>query len=561
MNKPSLLSVTLLLLLILPLVQCNKGKTSAKLNESIQFESVSDTGITISPNLPPDLPNGAMNASLSEAAAFAWNEFIALNWPAVPQTGLADTRDMPDNSKLFGDQSVPLVWHTFRSKVELYPWSSHLPNGTKLQGDTLYVFNYDAPPKYYYKDSIPPCAQAAKDIAYINLDETSQIALNFMYAGVTSKNADSNNSSPQLIRFLAKANRTYFDYITQKSYFNHGGNYYDAITNYSNAIATDSVAKDSTIFLPTSTVMIKAAWRLLTEKDTVSQFHTTTVRYYETKNGDPCYYQEATWGLVAMHIVHKTPSAPYFTFATFEQKDNILTPEGKPVEDANGTIINPYTNPTTPQVTHTDSPSLGTTTTISGNYCEATDNRLNYQNTATGLPSDGKICVNGRYNPIPSAIINVNKAAHTAIINYNKANGVSNSPWENYKLVNIQYKPFNFNEIDDKNNLQSTYFQANIVVETNYTLQKFAGQQIATGNEAGQTSNYAGGQPFYNVHLPNGNSYDKINMGGCMGCHGNAQFSGNDFSFMLREGPVIEPDVPVTDSLNVAKLVKKYRGY
>ena len=48
-------------------------------------------------------------------------------------------------------------------------------------------------------------------------------------------------------------------------------------------------------------------------------------------------------------------------------------------------------------------------------------------------------------------------------------------------------------------------------------------------------------------------------MGGCMGCHGNAQFAGDDFSFMLRGGPVIEPDVPELDSTNVAKLLKKYR--
>ena len=221
------------------------------------------------------------------------------------------------------------------------------------------------------------------------------------------------------------------------------------------------------------------------------------------------------------------------------------------MEDANGNVINPFTDATTPVVSHTDSPS-GTTTTISDPYCDANDSRLYYQNTAAGLPSDGSICVNGRYHNIPQAIVNANKAAHNAIKAYNNANGVTSSPWENYKLVNIQYKPFNFNEIDSKNNLLSTYFQANIVVETNYTLQKFAGQQIATGNEAGQTSNFAGGQPFYNVHLPNGNSYDKINMGGCMGCHGNAQFSGNDFSFMLRGGPVIEPDVPEFDSINTS---------
>ena len=557
MKKSSLIIIVILTLSLFIFTQCKNGENSKVIGKT---ELVADDGVTVSPDLPTEIPNGADNASLTQAAQFAWNEFIAVNWPAVSQTGQANTRDVPDTSKLFGDQTVPLVWHTFRSKVEIYPWGAY-PNGSEIQGDTLLVFNYDALPKYIYKDSIPPCVSTDTDVPYINLDETSEISLNFMYAGINPETATESNSAPQLIRFLAKGNRTYFDYVTEKNYFNHGGSYYDDITNYTNAIALDSVAPDSTIVnFPTGTVMLKAAWRLLTDKDTISQFHTTKVRYYETQNGDPCYFQDATWGLVALHIVQKTATSPYFTFATFEQKDNILTADGKPVEDASGTVINPVSTATTPVVSHTDD-SSSTTTTISDPYCPATDSRLSYQNTAAGLPSDGKICVNGRYHNIPEEIINVNKEAQDAIRAYNSSNGVTSSPWENYKLVNIQYQPFNSDEIgSDDNKLESTYYQANIVAETNYTLQKFAGQQIATGNEAGQTSNYAGGQPFYNVHLPDGASYKKINMGGCMGCHGNAQFSGNDFSFMLRSGPVIEPDVPELDAENILKLAKKYRS-
>lgn len=561
MKKLSLVSFVLLALFAFVFIQCKDTNGSKTKNNLVSTKFISDPGITVTPDVPSEIFGGANNASLTQAAEFAWNEFIALNWPAVTQTGEKNTRDVADTSKLFGDQSVPLVWHTYRSKVEIYPWGAY-PNGSKIQGDTLLVFNYDAKPKYIYKDSIPPCANKSDNVSLINLDETSQISLNFMFAGINPKTPTNNNSAPQLLRFLAKANRTYFDYVTDKSYFNHGGTYYDDVENYTNAIATDKVAPDGTVVsFPTGTIMLKAAWRLLTEKDTISQFHTAKVRYYETKNGDPCYYEEETWGLVALHIIQKTPTSPYFTFATFEQKDNILTADGKPVEDAVGNVINPFTDRTTPLVSHTDSANGGTTTTISGHYCDADDSRLNYQNTAAGLPSDGKICVNGRYHDIPQTIINVNKDAHDKINAYNTANGITNSPWTNYKLVNIQYQPFNSDEISNADNrLESTYYQANIVVETNYTLQKFSGQQIATGNEAGQTSNFAGGQPFYNVHIPNGEKYTKINMGGCMGCHGNAQFAGNDFSFMLRGGPVIEPDVPELDSENILKLAKKYRN-
>ena len=80
----------------------------------------------IDPTTPSDLnPNGggAPNANLIQASIFAWQEFIALNWPAVPQSGAPNTRDYPDTTKPFGDPSAtgPLVWETFRSKSEIYP--------------------------------------------------------------------------------------------------------------------------------------------------------------------------------------------------------------------------------------------------------------------------------------------------------------------------------------------------------------------------------------------------------------------------------------------------------
>ncbi len=36
--------------------------------------------ITVSPEVPADIPGGASQATLAQAAAFAWQEFIALNW-------------------------------------------------------------------------------------------------------------------------------------------------------------------------------------------------------------------------------------------------------------------------------------------------------------------------------------------------------------------------------------------------------------------------------------------------------------------------------------------------
>ena len=71
----------------------------------------------------------ALTLALAGAANFAWNEFIALNWPAVTQNGQPRTRDMPDTTAHFGDPSHqgPLVWHTYRNKVEIFPGTGNPP--------------------------------------------------------------------------------------------------------------------------------------------------------------------------------------------------------------------------------------------------------------------------------------------------------------------------------------------------------------------------------------------------------------------------------------------------
>ena len=63
--------------------------------------SRAQSDITISPEVPTDIPGGAGAATLADAANFAWQEFIALNWPAM-----AGTRDTADESQLFGDPDV-----------------------------------------------------------------------------------------------------------------------------------------------------------------------------------------------------------------------------------------------------------------------------------------------------------------------------------------------------------------------------------------------------------------------------------------------------------------------
>jgi hypothetical protein len=538
-------------------------------------------GITVSPDVPDDIPGGAGEASLADAANFAWQEFIALNWPA-----LAGTRDTPDESQLFGDPDFegPLVWHTYRHKVEIYPGQGTPPGFDPSKSD----FGYSTvPPQYIYNaeqlgqgangtGEIPACSgqEPVETPSFINLDEVSQIGLASMFAGVAPQFV-STNQDPQLIRFLAKANQSHFVYVVNPDALEQGGDplyigtglpppatkcselqpgetttYCTAQANFlevSQGNGNPTTLQEPFISFPTGTIHVKSAWRELTaDEEDSSRFYTATVRYYEENEGgveEPRCYREGIWGLVGLHIEHKTPTAPYFIFATFEQADNLLTEDGTPVENE---IVYQDGDPPTLDI-------------VGDEYCESPEDRLFYieESDNPGLPSGGPICQNARTHPLPQAILNANQDAHQAIDEYASDNGLENPVWLYYKLINVQYQPFDISQVvsgttSDQN--ESTFYNNNEVVETDYTLANFSGQISAEGPSTNMPANFDGFDPtrttFQNVLVfdENNELSETFNMGGCLGCHGIAQVDkGTDFSFILSGGRVPLPETPDVD--------------
>ena len=559
--------------------------------------------ITVSRTVPSELnppfsngKGGAPAATPAQAAAFAWQEFIALNWPAGPQQGKPGQRDNASGPCHFGepDCTGPTVWQTFRSKVEIFPGVG-APPGYPGQKKS---FGYDALPQYNYDKTVPACdpSQAGDPVPWVNLDETDQINLDNMYAGHVLSNSSPGNSAPQLIRFLAKANRAEYVYVTKNSSPTDPTNQWWSTVPASVVKATKAylaqnhasppAGSSTMVSLPNNTIEIKAGWRPLNPSELASgHFHTQPVRFYEqvSKGSTAACYRDAVWGLVALHIIQKTPSAPYFIFATFEQADNIKTAAGAPIEDADGNIVVPQTAPpTTPQECLVDprppvgppnnaASSLGSVILTANpavcqplaaaQYCDTPGSRLYYHNapSAQPVPSGGNICVNSRINQIPSYVITANQNAHAAIAAYLKTKSVSTAPWLYYKLVNVQYFPYdkvvnpaipNGSPYTSKppftaqNPEVSSYYLANILVETNRSLQLFSGGLSPLPKGAVVTGWDADGTPRKNTNY-GGHFYA---MGGCMGCHGaqgqNRPGSAGDFSVILAVGHVDAPEYP-----------------
>lgn len=306
--------------------------------------------ITVSPAVPADIPGGAQSATLQEAAVFAWQEFIALNWPAVAQTGASGDRETPDTTKRFGEVDptlgTPLVWETFRHKLEIYPGTGTPHGGANYDALPQYIYN---PPKVNTSDGqVQPCAAADPNTPWNNLDEKSEIGLDEMFAGA----GPGAQFTGQQILYEAKANRVEYSYVFLNGWY--AGVPSVIITNTKNFLNTNKQSpppgsttepaspESGVVSFPNGTIELKAAWRQLTSAELASgRFHTARVRFYQTLDNNPqnpCY-QDAEWGLVALHIIHKTPTAPYFIYATFGQADNLLTEAGTAVEGENGNLI------------------------------------------------------------------------------------------------------------------------------------------------------------------------------------------------------------------------------
>jgi hypothetical protein len=452
-----------------------------------------------------------------------------------------------------------------------------------------------------------PCAGSPSlpTTPFINLDEADEIGLNRMYAGVAPMDL-----AGQQFLFFAKANQTEYDYVNKTTYNgkllsqledNDRGNLTGATAKYiqqntdypTPSAATNPDGTANYVSLPFDTIEIKSGWRQLNDNE-ISSFHTAPVRYYQIlkaygpdSQGNPqnqyCYVDAPvqatttthTWGLGALHIIVKTPTAPYFIFATFDQINNVVDANGVPVEDPSGkyTQTPPATQPFIPGIVPSSSvpsdkseylfveipsqPNMAQTNppitsqqfsqqgyqpgTFTGNY-------LYYENIPTGFPQPGgPIALQKRGTLIPDVIANVNQQVQQAIAEYTAANFTGSSPstlWQNYRLVNVQWMPLT------KSNPGSpytgmyadSYYLANDVVETDYNLQFFSGHFYNVNETVGFISDF-GIDANNKVTQFNNVFHDKsgFNMGGCMGCHGNAAVGGGDSSFIFLGGIVKSP--------------------
>ncbi len=231
---------------------------------------------------------------------FAWDEFIALNWPAAGLSGL------PDTAKRLG-QEGRVVWETWKEPFDTFlddaqpppPWGEpdQIP---KACGDLV---GQVAEGRRVIRMASKVSGHALEDL----LDERLQAV-----GGILA------DQRGKLARYEVRMDRAMFDYIVDNRLFNA------------------EIQASFPIRWPLGSIELKASWRELTP-DELQRLDETRKRYhvaeallvdppgerfdFPERDRRPCRLQQVA--LVGLHVVHKIEGHDPFVWATFEHVDNL----------------------------------------------------------------------------------------------------------------------------------------------------------------------------------------------------------------------------------------------
>jgi hypothetical protein len=251
---------------------------------------------------------------------FSWQSFIALNWPAS-----ADARGVPqqpDNPEVFlkAAGGAAVVWGTYKESFELF--------GQKNQRPTAWE-SFETP--------VSPCQGAAagqKALVLLSKGDTTldQINQAFSYPLI--------DQQKNYVSYEIRYDKAQYEFVRGQ----------DADPS-SWLYLIKNLAPKEPVRMPASSppatlgaIMIKAAWRLKTDKDDAGRYYTTSALVLDPKI-NACAPQTVL--LVGLHIAHKVAPFGEWVWSTFEHVDNVPPDSVAPAPPAGYSFNNGTNNPPT----------------------------------------------------------------------------------------------------------------------------------------------------------------------------------------------------------------------
>ncbi|MBW8852604.1 MAG: hypothetical protein JF600_17705 [Xanthomonadales bacterium] len=297
---------------------------------------------------PPSFPCGGLNpigvqlapipkysnAEFTDQGADCamWQTFIYLNWPAK-----AGQRGVPDTTAKFGAPGVT-VWESFLTADQVF-----LPNGATPQPWDTSMASAGVP------DALQRTVSSGAMRVLTHTSKVSpavaRLRATLSTNGVTDIPLDEIEQADGNVLYDQQGNPVYYDIALNKTQ-------YDYITKYQlyNADQQATFAKTTNIVLPSGSIEVKAAWKVLTATEAASG------RFHMAKGYVPAASGPGTVvpiGLVGLHVFASGGADNAGLWATFYQIDNA------PLAGNTGTQAYSFYNPasTTPVNTKGTNPT------------------------------------------------------------------------------------------------------------------------------------------------------------------------------------------------------------
>jgi hypothetical protein len=224
---------------------------------------------------------------------FAWQEFLSLNWVASSQKrGKPEVRTGTAEFGTPGDRRL-LVWQTYKNVSEVFLPGAKAPVPWKQHGEAV---------------ALCQALAAREKFPLPILHETNE-------AGITPP-AWLVGQNGKKVFFEIYINRDMFEFILTNKFYD-AQHQYTAVQEGGPGI---NAPAGKTRYGNEGAVEIKAAWIEIDDPQRRSRFKLTEALVYDLSTSPQC--QKVQMGLVGLHIVHKTPAAQQWIWATFEHVDN-----------------------------------------------------------------------------------------------------------------------------------------------------------------------------------------------------------------------------------------------
>jgi hypothetical protein len=256
--------------------------------------------------LPVDVSLKAKNECVNCSNCFdcyAWQLFIALNWPAV-------SPGVPKLSAKVGfghaGDTNAVVWETYKSVYDIFE-----------------------DPK---RKKLPAWGQSNRSKL---LQATSAVVRKSLVDEQQSDQKWLTDQNKELVRYETRVNKDVYEYIRNNCLHNQEG-IYKAFTDP----AKDGISlPDGSAFKSgePGSIEIKAAWRIV-PPGKLTDFQQ---RYKISYARIPGKGSNVAIALVGLHIIKKTPNSPQFIWATFEHKDNAPDIQEHPAPESKWNFYHP----------------------------------------------------------------------------------------------------------------------------------------------------------------------------------------------------------------------------